>query len=118
MDTIARELLIRWEELSPSLGLKQHQEQNIRRTYSEYADQKREALRAWKHNKGKGATFGALIAAAEKVSNMQLADGIRDLMETLQGRDALYKYSVKGGKILQTKIAGATANYLSTCSCI
>ena len=70
------------------MGLKQHQEQDIRESYRGYADQKREALRAWKHNKGKGATFSALIAAAEKVSNMQLADGIRDLMETLRGRDA------------------------------
>ena len=88
LDKIARDLLITWEELSSSLELTQAQEKNIRRTYSEYEDQKREALRAWKRNKGEGATFGVLIAAAKDVSNMQLAHGIRDLMEKLRGKDA------------------------------
>ena len=58
---------------------------NIRRTHKEYADQKRAVLRWWKHNKGNGATYRAFIAAAEDISNMELADGVRDLMKELQG---------------------------------
>ena len=106
MDKIAGELLTDWEELSPSLDLTQAQERNIRKTHGEYADQKREALRAWKHNKGKGATFGALIAAAEEVSNMQLADDIRDLMKTLQGTAASINIFEKYGKGNQQKLLG------------
>ena len=80
---IAREV-IKWEELTPSLGLTQQDEVNIRETYKDYADQKREALYTWKRNKGDGATYGALIAAAESTSNEQLADGVRKLMKELQ----------------------------------
>ena len=81
---IAREL-IKWEELTPSLGLTQQEEVNIRETYRDYADQKREALYTWKRNKGNGATYGALIDAAEDISNAQLAAGVRELMKELQG---------------------------------
>ena len=83
MDKIATELLIKWEGLSSSLDLTQQEEETIRQNYRGYADQKREVLYTWKHNKGNGATFGALIDAAEGVSNRQLADAIRDLMKTL-----------------------------------
>ena len=83
--TIAREYLTTWEELTPSLGLTEQDEVNIRATYKDYANQKREALYTWKHNKGDGATYGALIAAAEGISNMNLADGVRNLMKKLQG---------------------------------
>ena len=82
---IARKFLTKWEELSPSLGLTQQQEESIRRTLSDYEDQKRESLRWWKRNKGNKATFGAFIAAAESISNMQLADSLRDLIIPLQG---------------------------------
>ena len=81
---IAREV-IKWEELTPSLGLTQQDEVNIRATYRDYEDQKRQALYTWKRNKGNGATYGTLIAAAESISNQQLADGVRDLMKELQG---------------------------------
>ena len=91
MAKIAREL-IKWEELTPSLGLTQQDEVNIRATYRDYADQKCQALYTWKHNKGKGATYGALIAAAEDISNEQLADGVRDLMKELQGMNCISEY--------------------------
>lgn len=94
LDKIANELLTNWEELSYCLELTQQQESDIRRTYREYADQKREALRAWKRNKGNGATFGALIDAAKEASNMQLAHDIIDLMETLQGKNTCTNISV------------------------
>lgn len=82
---IANELLTKWEELSPSLGLTQPQEVTIRKTHRDYADQKREVLYMWKKNKGNEATYGSLIAAAEDTSNKELADGIRDLLKKLQG---------------------------------
>ena len=85
LDKIAREYLTQWEALSPSLGLTVVEEEDIRRTHKEYADQKCAVLRRWKHNKGKGATFGAFIAAVEGISNMELADSVRDLMKELQG---------------------------------
>ena len=85
LDKISREYLTQWESLSPSLGLTVVEEEDIRRTYKEYVDQKRAVLRRWKHNKGNGATYGAFIAAAEGISNMELADGVRDLMKELQG---------------------------------
>ena len=83
--TIARKYLIKWEELTPSLGLTRQDEVNIRATYRDYADQKCEALYTWKCNKGDGATYDAFIAAAEGISNMELADGVRDVMKELQG---------------------------------
>lgn len=81
LDKIAREFLTNWEELSSSLGLSEQQEHSIRKTNREYEDQKREALRTWKRNKGNGATYGALIAAAEEISNIQLADDVRGLLK-------------------------------------
>lgn len=88
LDKIAREFLTDWEELSSSLGLTEQQEHSIHKTNREYADQKREAVRTWKRNKGNGATYGAFIAAAEEISNMQLADNVRSL---LKGMPALIR---------------------------
>ena len=81
LEHLAREYLTQWEALSTSLGLTAVEEEDIRRTHREYADQKCAVLRRWKHNKGNGATYGAFIAAAEGISNMELADGVRDLMK-------------------------------------
>ena len=79
--TIARDYLVRWEELSPHLELTASQEYSIRRTFKEYEDQKREALRTWKRNKGNGATYNSFITAAEAIFNMQLADNVKALLE-------------------------------------
>ena len=89
LDKISREYLTQWEALSTSLGLTVVEEEDICRTHKEYADQKRAVLRRWKHNKGNGATYSAFIAAAEGISNMELADGVRELMKELQG---MYAY--------------------------
>ena len=86
--TIVRDYLVRWEELAPRLGLTIPQEQCIQQTFREYEDQKREALRTWKRNKGNGATYRTFITAAETTSNMQLADNVRALLKlqhTLKG---------------------------------
>ena len=85
---VAREFLMKWEEISPSLGLTQQQEESIRRTYRDYEDQKREALYMWKRNKGNEATFDAFITAAEGISNMELADTLRGFMKTIPGMHA------------------------------
>ena len=85
LTTIARQYLTKWEELTPSLGLTQQDEINICKTYKDYEDQKREALYTWKRKKGKEATYNAFIAAAEDISNMELADAVRELMKELQG---------------------------------
>ena len=78
---IARDYLVSWEELSPHLELTVQQEQSIQRTFRKYEDQKREALRMWKRNKGRGATYHTLITAAETIPNMQLADNVRALLQ-------------------------------------
>ena len=79
--TIARDYLVRWEELAPHLELTVQQDQSIRKTFQEYEDQKREVLRTWKRNKGNGATYHSFITAAETISNMQLADNVRALLQ-------------------------------------
>ena len=79
--TIAKDYLVRWEELSPHLELTVQQDQSIRRTFREYEDQKREVLRTWKRNKGNGATYDSFITAAETISSMQLADNVRALLK-------------------------------------
>ena len=79
--TIARDYLVRWEELAPHLELTAPQEQSIRQTFREYEDQKCQALRTWKRNKGIGATYRTFITAAETISNRQLADNVRALLK-------------------------------------
>ena len=85
---IAREFLIRWEDLSPSLGLTRPEQESIRSTYPNYDDQKRESLYTWKSKKGNEATFGAFITAAEAISNIELADSVRGLMKPIPGMHA------------------------------
>ena len=79
--TIARDYLVRWEELAPYLELTVPQKKEIRETFREFADQKCEALHTWKRNKGNKATYDFFIKAAETISNMQLADNVRDLLK-------------------------------------
>ena len=72
---------MRWEELSPHLELTVTQQHSIRRSFQEYEDQKREALYTWMSNKGNGATYSSFITAAETISNVQLADNVRALLQ-------------------------------------
>ena len=80
--TIARDHLTDWEPLSPYLGLSRQQEAVIHNTYHHYGKQKRECLEVWKETKGNGATYGALITAAEKARDQQLADTVRSMLGT------------------------------------
>ena len=100
---IAKDYLVRWEELSPHLELTVQQEHSIQQTYRIYEDQKREALHMWKRNKGNGATYNSFITAAETISNMQLADNVRALLK-------------KGTQEASTGVRITTAIYLlDTC---
>ena len=77
---IARDLK-NWEEVAPILELPEAQEEEVRRTFVSYGDQKREALRAWKREKGRDATYTRLITALCCVQNVKLAEQIRDLLK-------------------------------------
>ena len=70
-----------WEEVAPILELPEAQEEEVRRTFVSYGDQKREALRAWKREKGRDATYRRLITALCCVQNIKLAEQIRDLLK-------------------------------------
>lgn len=74
---IAAHYLDGWEDLSPELGLTHNHEIVIRKTFRDYSDQKREALRKWKKLKDEEATYRAFIDAAKKVDNMQLAGDVK-----------------------------------------
>ena len=81
--TIARDHLTDWESLRPFLGLSRQQEAEIRKSYpGDYGKQKHECLEIWKEVKGKGATYGALITAAEKARDQLLADTVRSMLGT------------------------------------
>ena len=46
-----------------------------------YRLQKRECLEVWQEVKGGGATYRALISAAEEAEDQQLADAIRNMIQ-------------------------------------
>ena len=76
--TIARDYLTDWESLRPFLGLSYSKGEVIRKSYpADYRKQKHECLKAWKEMKGNAATYSALITAAQKARNHQLADVVR-----------------------------------------
>ena len=78
---IARDHLIRWEPLSPYLGLSHHQEAEICQAYpGDYDQQRHKCLVEWKKMKRNEATYSALITAAEVAGRSLLADGVRDLL--------------------------------------
>ena len=79
---IARDHLVDWEDLHPFLGLTRAQKKEIINSYTrDYGKQKRECLEVWKEVKGDGATYRALISAAEKAKNKELADNVRDMLK-------------------------------------
>ena len=77
---IARDHLNDWKKLGPFLDLFRQQETAIANSSPDYGLQKRECLEVWKENKGKEATYHALISAAEEAEDKELADKIRDLL--------------------------------------
>ena len=78
---IARDHLTQWEKLHPFLGLNRAQKKEIARSYpGDYGLQKQECLEVWKEERGREATYRALISAAEEAKDQQLADNIRDML--------------------------------------
>ena len=79
---IARDHLTDWENLQPFLGLNRAQKKEITNSYPrDYGKQKRESLEVWKEERGREATYRALISAAEEARDKELADNIRDMLE-------------------------------------
>ena len=76
---IARDLK-RWEELAPLLGLTEAQEEEVRGTFRDYGDQKREALRRWRQIKGSDATYRQLIITLCRIENVELADKVATMV--------------------------------------
>ena len=69
-----------WEELVPYLHLTEAEEEEIRMNYqNRYGLQKREALRKWKQELGKRATYRALIAALCLVHQGEMAEKVKQL---------------------------------------
>ena len=78
---LARDHLTQWERLHPFLGLSRPQKKEIARSYpGDYGLQKQECLEVWKEAKGGGATYRALISAAEEAKDQEFADAIRDML--------------------------------------
>ena len=76
---IAQYFIRKWEQLTPYLGLLPVQEYEIKKVGA-YDDQKREALRMWKRENGRKATYRALIVVAKEVSDAELAENIEALV--------------------------------------
>ena len=77
---IARKYLKEWEPLRPYLGLSPQKKIEIFTSHSDYEKQKQECLDVWKETKGDEATYSALITAAEKAKDQQLADSVRAML--------------------------------------
>ena len=82
LSTIAAKYLRKWEKLLPELKLTPQQETEIKETFRDYDDQKREALRKWREIIGNAATYGAFITAATAASNMELVDNVKAMLRT------------------------------------
>ena len=81
---IARCYVDKWEHLRPFLDLSRQQQTEISRSYpADYGLQKQECLEVWKEMKGTGATYRALITAAEEAEERGLVDNIKKLMTIL-----------------------------------
>ena len=81
LSKIASKYLRKWEELSPELKLTPQQETDIKETFRDYDDQKRQALRKWREIKGNAATYRAFITAATAISNMELVDNVKAMLQ-------------------------------------
>ena len=78
---IARDHLNDWKKLGPFLDLSRQQETAIAHSSPDYGLQKRECLEVWKEVKEDGATYRALISAAEEAEDQQLVDNIRNMLQ-------------------------------------
>ena len=86
---IARDHVVRWQLLSPHLGLSQQEEDEISKL--DLTKRKHKCLEVWKKMKGNEATYGALIIAAERAGFPQLATAVRARV----GGKCMYMYTEK-----------------------
>ena len=83
---IARDHVTHWRSLAPFLGLSRAQKKEIDESFKwDYEAQKMECLEVWKEERGREATYQALISAAEEAENLQLAHTVRDLFSHTTG---------------------------------
>ena len=87
--TIAAEYLLKWEELSPFLGLTPQHEIEVRNDFKVY-HQKRQVLLKWRMIKGNGVTYRAFISAATAASNKELVDNVKAMLKTRTGNTTPY----------------------------
>ena len=71
-----------WEKLRTPLGFDRAKEKAIRRTNSDYEEQKQDLLESWKEMCGNAATYRAFIEAAEKAGNKLLADRVKEMLRS------------------------------------
>ena len=76
---IAREHISDWEALATHLSFTNPQKTGIKKSHPEVEEQARSLLQKWKTAKGNGATYQALITAAEAAGDKALADHIRSM---------------------------------------
>ena len=81
LNQIARKLT-RWEEVAPWLQLDEAQEEEVRATFRNYSDQKRQVLRKWRQINGHRATYRQLIIVLSCAENNALAENVADLLLT------------------------------------
>ena len=80
---IAKDYLNDWKDLRPYLELSYNQQTAIAKSDpGDYARQRHECLEEWRKTKGTGATYHALILAAEKAKQQLLADRVRNLIDS------------------------------------
>ena len=80
---IARDHVKDWKILGPFLDLSLQQETEIVNSYPQnYRMQKWKCLEVWKEMKGEGATYRALITAAEEAEDRDLADRVRNMTQS------------------------------------
>lgn len=81
---IAQDYLEKWEKLCPFLELT-NAEEAIKQTDRDYDEQKKAFLQRWKRQRGRGATYRALIEAARETRNEKLANDIEDMLRLSRG---------------------------------
>ena len=100
---IAWNHITHWEPLGPFLDLTRQQKVEIAQKYrGNYGLQKRECLEVWKEVTGDGATYRALISAAEEAQDKQLADNIRNIIQQESSKIEQFYYCdcLVGEKVL------------------
>ena len=80
--------VIHWEDLAPSLGLTEAEEEAIKENNRRrYELQKRDALRKWKQKNGSEATYRQLIRILSRLKEIDLAEKVRDILVSTESAE-------------------------------